>query len=137
MCSWQLVDAGVDADRVRNAEERQIAVHGREVDRPRCVEGAVGEQRLELRAEEQSLVRERVVEWLDADAIARKEQRLAARVPDCEREHTAQMLHALFAVLLVEPHDNFRVARSPKAVPARDELLSQRLEVVYLAVEAD
>jgi hypothetical protein len=50
----------------------------------------VGEQRLELRAEQESPVREeRVVKRLDAEPIAREEQRRSIAVIEGEREHSA------------------------------------------------
>ena len=51
-----------------------------------------------------------VVERLDAQPVAGDKELLAARVPDGEGEHAAEVLHAVVAVFLVEVDDGFGVA---------------------------
>ena len=58
----------------------------------------MGQQRLELGAEEQcAVVEQRVVQRLDAQAVTRHEQGLLVAVPQREGEHAAEALHALLA----------------------------------------
>src|SRR2546425_2996161 len=77
------------------------------------------------------------VQRLDAEAVAGQEQRSRGRVPDREREHATQPLHALRAVLLVEMQDRLGVALSGERMSPRDQHAPELAEVVDLAVEDD
>src|SRR5215475_4472070 len=78
-----------------------------------------------------------VVEWLDSEAVASKEERLFPVIPDCEREHSAQMLNAVRAIFFVQVNYCFGVTVSRVAMPASLQILSQLQVVVNLAVEDD
>ena len=66
-------------------------------------------QRLRLRGKHKQIADRRIVERLDAEPVARAEQRLAAVVPDCEGEHPAQAIEAVGAVTLVSGENAFGV----------------------------
>ena len=92
---------------------------------------------LQLRREPDSPGSGRDVERLDAEPVAGEEQRLLGRVPDGEREHAAQPLHALRPVLFVEMQDDLGVALSGEHVSLRDQPTPELAVVVDLAVEDD
>ena len=103
-----------------------------------CPSAAVGEQRLQLGAEKKRAVRERrVVERLDAEPVAREEERLPVAVPEREREHAAEALDAALAPRLPRMHDHLGVALRAEGVAEPRELGNERLVVVDLAVEDD
>ena len=79
----------------------------------------------------------RVVQRLDAEAIARQQKLPARAVPQREREHSLQLLDTALTLLLVGMQDRFGVASSPIPVPARLEAGTQRGVVVYLTVVND
>ena len=83
---------------------------------------AAGEDRLDLRSEEQRVAGARPVERLDAEAIADQQQPALRRVPDREREHAAEAVHAVVAPLLVGVDDGFGVGLRAVAVAVRLEL---------------
>ena len=60
-----------------------------------------GHQRLELRCECDAPWGGDDIQGLDPQAVAREQQGLARRIPDREREHAAQLLHAVGAEVLV------------------------------------
>ena len=96
------------------------------------------EQRLDLRREQEMSVRQqRVMQRLDAQAVAGKEQRLPIAVPQREREHAAEAVHAAFAPGFPGVHDHLGVAARVEAVTERLQLRYQRLVVVDLAVVDD
>src|SRR5882757_381765 len=76
-----------------------------------------------------------VIERLDPEAIAGNEECLLISVPDREREHAAQILHALGSVLLIEVNDGFRVAVSTVGMSTGNEWFAQAGVVIDLAVE--
>ncbi len=80
---------------------------------------------------------QRVVQRLDAEPVAREEQRLLVAVPQREREHAAEALDAALAPRLPRVHDHFGVAARAEGVPERRQLGDQLLIVVDLAVEDD
>ena len=90
-------------------------------------------QRLRRRGEAEAAEVFAVVQRLDAEAVARQEQRLA--VPDGEREHAVQALDAGFAPFQKRPQDDFGVAVGVKNMAARDQLDAQFRVVVDGAVE--
>jgi hypothetical protein len=95
------------------------------------------QDRLDLRREPQLAIAHVVVERLDADAVARDPQQLLARIPDRKREHPAQLLHRLDAVLLVRVDDDFRIRPALEQVPAPFEFGPQFEVIVDLPVEHD
>src|SRR6266550_767070 len=56
--------------------------------------GEEREEGLRLRRADERSVDDRVMERLDAEAVARTEEAALGLVPDCEREHAAQVLDA-------------------------------------------
>ena len=80
---------------------------------------------------------QRVVERLDAEAVAREHEPAAARIPQGHREHAAEPLEAVLAELLVQMDDDLDVAGGREAVSASLQLGAQLDEVVELAVADD
>src|SRR3569623_3631856 len=78
---------------------------------------------------------QRVVERLDAETVAREEQRLAVAIPDREGEHAAHALDAAVAPLLPGVHDHLSVGARTKGVAGGDQLRHQLLVVVDFTVE--
>ena len=79
-------------------------------------------ERLDLRGEIERAVVDRVVERLDAEAVARREELAVARVPDGEGELAAQRVQRARAAILVEVQ--------------RDLAVGSRAEDVALAARA-
>src|SRR5439155_22529077 len=120
MTGEELVDAAehrVAAGRVARAEDfgQHVVVRLRR-------DEIAGEDRLDLRAEEQRVAHARPVERLDAEAIADEEQPPLRRVPDREREHAAEAMDALLAPFLVGMDDRLGVAPGAVDVTARFEI---------------
>jgi hypothetical protein len=92
-------------------------------------------QRLRGRCEQQAIIVGRVVQRLDADAVARQHQSLPAGIPKAEREHTVQPLHAIRTPLCIGFQDNFGIAARFEAVSFLLELLPELRVVVDGAVE--
>ncbi len=96
---------------------------------------AAGKDGAHFGREEEPVALLRIVERFDAEGVAREEAALLALVPECEREHAAQWLHAIRAVLFVEPEDHLRVAARVEDHALALEIGSQFGEVVDLPVE--
>jgi hypothetical protein len=94
-------------------------------------------QRLQLGGEGEDARGGRVVERLDAEAVAREHQPAPARVPQRDTEHAAQLVHEARPALLVEVHEHLRVAAGREAVAALLEARHQLAVVVDLAVLDD
>ena len=92
------------------------------------------EKRLQLGRKRDSAIRRPIVQRLDAEPIPRNEEALGAFVPDREREHAAQPMHHVHAIILVQMHEHFRVRPRPHLVPRR-ERGAKRVVVVDLSVE--
>ena len=114
----------------------------------------MGEDRLQLRAEHQpprrrALARmeriageptaarplERVVERLLAQAVARQQKPLVARVPERDGEHSVDALGELFAPLKIRPQHHLGVRAGVERVAALAQLGAERVVPVALAVE--
>ena len=78
----------------------------------------------------------RVVERLLAEAIAGKQEFLAAVIPDRDREHAAQARKHARAPGLIAVDDHLGVGAAAKHKTRRFELAPQLHEIVDLAVEA-
>src|SRR5256885_16494818 len=76
-------------------------------------------------------------QWLLAEAVTREQQPLAVRVPQCEREHSAQAIDDAFAPLAVRGKDDLGVGPCREGMSAPLQLGAQGVEVVDLAVEDD
>ena len=92
----KLPDLAEDRVRGRRVAEREVVVEGRPVERAR--DGRMTEERLRLRGEQEQSSPVPVVERLLAQPITREEQPPLGAVPDREREHAAQPLHARLAI---------------------------------------
>src|SRR5690242_5630015 len=95
------------------------------------------EDRLDLRAENHPTWQVRVVQGLHAYPVTREKQLAPAGVPDCEREHAIEPLHAARSLFLIEMNDRLGVGGRPERVSPSFELASQGLVVVHLAVVRD
>ena len=95
------------------------------------------EDRLDLRSEEEPAADDRPVKGLDAQAIAREQKPPLRRVPDREREHAAEAMHAVVSPLLVGVNDGLGVGASAIDVAGRLEPGAQVRVVVDLAIEGD
>ena len=93
------------------------------------------QQRLHLRREVEAILLLRVVERLDAEAIAGAEQGLRFLVPEREGEHAAEVLHAIGAPFAVGAQDDFGVGLGAELLAADD--VAQLKIVVDFAVEGE
>ena len=93
------------------------------------------EQRLDLRAEKEAAVDHGIVQRLDADAVARDQERARTHVPDREAKHPSQPPDRRHAPLFVRVNDRLRVSRRIEPVSCLLELVPKFTEVVNLAVE--
>ena len=129
----RLVDAAkqrVLAGGVARAEHLgQHGLIGFRLDQP------AGEDRLHLRSEQQRARGPGPVERLDAEAIAHEQETALRGVPDREREHAAEPVHALLAPLFIGVDNGLGVGLRPVGVSVRLELLAHLGVVVDLAVE--
>ena len=78
-----------------------------------------------------------IVERLLPGPVPREQQAPPRVVPEHEREHPAQPLHAIDSPLLVRVNDRLRVRARLEHVAAGRQLTLQLLEVVDLAVQDD
>jgi hypothetical protein len=101
----------------------------------RRLDKARREQRFDFRPEHKRASGMCVIQRLDAQPIARKQQLLLFLVPDREREHAVQFLHDAVAVFLVLMDDRLGVAPRTILMSLRLEGRTQRRVVVDLAVE--
>jgi hypothetical protein len=95
---------------------------------------AAGEQRLDLRGEQEARAVAVKEQRLLAHVVLAQQQRAVAGVPDGEGEHAPQVADAVLAVLLVEVQDDFHVGAGAEAVARREQPLAQLGAVVDLAV---
>jgi hypothetical protein len=132
----QLERGTEDGARLGHVAEREVVLDSVRIDAP--LQRAVRQQRLELGAEQQVPVRQqRVVQRLHAEPVAREEQRLPVLVPQREREHAAEAVHAGFAPGFPAWTMTSVSLRVWKVWPSAVEFRDQRLVVVDLAVEHD
>src|SRR5438876_3485787 len=78
-----------------------------------------------------------VVERLDSETVARKNEPLSRPIPDRDREHAAKPLGELQPAFLVEVDEDLCITLRAKAVTGGLELLPQLAIVVDLAVLND
>ncbi|OPZ08741.1 MAG: hypothetical protein BWZ10_02631 [candidate division BRC1 bacterium ADurb.BinA364] len=96
----------------------------------------IDQQRLHLGGEPQGAAGLGVVERLFANAVARQQQPPAARIPDRQGEHAAQLRQAFRALFLVEMNDRLGVAVvGGEAMAAGGQRRAQFAKIVNLAVE--
>ena len=120
----------------RRIEKRQVVIERRRVQR-RARAWPPPECDLISEPNDERAVALGIVERLDADAIAREQQRAAAAVPERDAEHAAQVRERVLAPLLVGVDDGLGVGVGVERVAVGDELGAQLAVVVDLAVEDD
>src|SRR5215467_122211 len=129
----QLPDRLIDGLWRRHVLKRQIRVQ--RVRTPFLRNLRILEQRLDLGAEDDARRQQRVEQGFDAEAIANQQQTAARRVPQREREHSAEARHRQLAPLLVGVDDDFSVGVRAKTMTTGLEFDSQLGKVIDLAVE--
>src|SRR3954452_23470451 len=77
------------------------------------------------------------VQWLYAEAVARKHDPSAVPFPDCEGEHPAKSLDAPAAPGRIGLEDHLGVAIREEPVALRDQLCAKLAEIIDAAVEDD
>jgi hypothetical protein len=77
------------------------------------------------------------VQGLDAEAVARREEQLFARIPEDEGVFAAQFAQAFDAHIFVQMQQDFAVGPRTESVAARFETGTNPFEVVELAVYDD
>src|SRR5713101_4946430 len=135
MARFELSDGAIRRQRRRHANEREIVMECFEVHV--AADGWMLKQRAEFGTENQLAVHLRVKQRLLAHAIARQKKRPRSLVPNCEREHAAQMFWAVGSVFVVCVDDRFGVAVGVKPVTETFQLRAQLAVVVNLSVEND
>ena len=128
----QALDVLEEGHRLGHILEGQIRVQ-------RLIVEALGEVRmlqntLDLGGVAQIVADDRKVQGLDAEEVAREENRLGFLIIDREREHAAQMLEHILAPLLKSVEQHFAVRGSRELVSRALELLFQLLIIIYFAV---
>ena len=78
----------------------------------------VDDEGLDLGREAEPLLRDRVVERLDAEPVARAEEASTSPVPDGEREHAVQAFEAALSPLRVRSEQHLGVTAAPEPVAA-------------------
>ena len=71
----------------------------------------MGEQRLDLRSEQETVARRRVEEGTHAQPVAREKQLLLLDVPDGKSPLAVEPIDAILSFLLIQMQDDFGVAR--------------------------
>ncbi len=134
VCRQQALDAVEEGvlGGVVDAEQQESLQDG-EILAPR--DGGVLQDRLDLRREDHAGAALRVVQRLDAQAVARQEQLLVRRVPQREGEHAGEVGDHLLAPLLVTAQDHLGVGViGRESVPLGLQLGAELGRVVDLAV---
>jgi hypothetical protein len=131
----ELRDLAPDGARPRYVVQRQERVERRRVER--ALHAGHGQERLDLRAEDQAAILLCVVERLDAQPITDQPQPSLAPVPHREREHAVETRQRGRPPLLPRVRDHLRVGARHEHVPTRQQVAADVVEVVDLAVVAD
>ena len=97
----------------------------------------MGEEALDLAAEEELPVFLVVVKGLDAEDVPGAEELFLLPVPDDKGEHATKLLEDLLAVFLVAVEDGLRVGAGLEHVALLQKVLPQGLEVVDLPVKGE
>src|SRR5689334_9090090 len=92
------------------------------------------EQSANFGSEEKKPVAFVVIKRLDAEAVARREDRAALIVAQRKGEHALQKLQTVFAVPLVKVQQNFRIGVGGKARAVGFQSRAQLQVVINLAV---
>src|SRR5262249_39878281 len=92
------------------------------------------QDRFDLRPEGEDRGRTRVVQRLDAVAVARQQQRALMPVPQRQREHAVEAQERPLAPFPEGVKDDFRVAGRAELIAQRLELDAQLAEIIDFAV---
>src|SRR5262249_32800270 len=134
--SWQDgIDVLDDRQRLLYPSPREITVQG--VRRNFARRQPRGEQRADLRREDERVAVVVIVEGLDPEAIANQRERSPPRVPEAEREHPTPIRNRVTASRAEALQQNLGVALGPKSQTARDKLPANVAEIEDLAVVGD
>src|ERR1035437_8944355 len=96
--------------------------------------GRMLQQSLDLGTEQELRRRLPVIQRLLAQAIARQEQRLAARIPNRRGEHAVKLFDALRPRLLIEVQEGLDVAVRAETVASLLQAPAQILVIIDLAI---
>src|SRR5581483_9312229 len=105
----------------------EIVAHGAHI-------RAVLSERPRLAREREPVGVDAVVERLDAEAVARAEERTTVGVPDYERPHAVEAVDAPLAPFAIRGEDHLAVRARREGVAFREQLFAQLQVVVDLAV---
>ena len=134
MTGRELGDRPIDAARLGHIAVGEVLLDRASVDVAPNLRAQ--HQRLQFRGKQHTAVtQQRVIERLDAQMIARHEQRFALGVPHRKGEHAAQVSHAVLVPMQPGVQQHLGIGMRAKPVAGGLEFLAQRLKVVDLAVE--
>src|SRR5215475_3801587 len=134
--SWQDgVDVLDDRQRLLYPSPREITVQGGRRNFTPCQPR--GEQRADLRREDERVAVVVIVEGLDPEAIANQCERSPPGVPESEREHPPPIRNRVTASRAEALQQNLGVALGPKSQTARDEIPPNVAEIEDLAAVGD
>ncbi len=131
----ELRDPGERGQRIGHVPQAEVGRYPAFIEPPG--EARQRDERAELGAECDTVGRQPVAQGLDADTVPGQDQALRAGVPQGDREHPAQLDDTILPHLFVEVNDRLGVALRAEAVPAADQVTTQLVVVVDLAVEDD
>ena len=135
MSGRQLEHARKDGARIGHIPERHVLPNGLGIELAR--KSGKQQQRAQLGRERDPILGRPIVHRLDAEPIARDQQRFGACVPDGEPEHPTQRIDEPRPILLVQVDERLRITARRELVPITQQAILQRAIVVDLAVEDD
>src|SRR5215468_4533973 len=134
--SWQDgIDVLDDRQRLLYPSPRQITVQGGRRNFTPCQPR--GEQRADLRREDERFAVLVIVEGLDPEAIANQRERSPPGVPEAEREHPPPIRNRVTASRAKALQQDLGVALGPKSQTARDKLPANVAKIEDLAAVGD
>src|SRR5262245_9158586 len=134
--AWQYgKDVLDDRQRLFNPSPCEITVQGGRRNFTPCQPR--GEQRADLRREDERVAVVVIVEGLDPEAIANQCERSPPGVPEAEREHPPPIRNRVTASRAEALQQYFGVALGPKSQSARDKLPANVAEIEDLAAVGD
>ena len=137
----QGIDALDQSHGLHHRAEQQVASQG-SLRKPRF-DLTGGQERPDFGGKNQVAIDERVVERLDAQAIARQQNpgiatpRGLRRLGESKREHPLEVVHAILSPFFVRVDDDLRVALRLEMIAAGFQRVAKLLEVIDLPVEYD
>ena len=94
-----------------------------------------GQQGLRVGSKAKTIAIRRVIQWLNAHAVACQKQRFFVHVPNRKRKHSQQMLGSIRAPFGIGFQNDFGIAIGKKVMPPRLQFLTQFGVVVNCAIE--